>query len=96
MDFEDIKLPFVRRILPTTIGQSIKPFDPNNQVHVKEWREIFKKMFEGIQADFDAKGMPMPKIVFDHSQEPITYAIKTVDKDGNIIHSVPHKKDMTT
>ena len=31
----------------------------------------------------------MPGIVIDHDPGPITYAVRTVDKDGNVLHSQP-------
>jgi len=89
MDFEDIKLPIVKKVSPRLLANDIKSFDPNNPKDVQEWKEMFDNMFNKIKADFDAKGIPMPKIVIDHTPGPITYAIKTVDKDGNTLHSQP-------
>jgi len=87
--FESIRFPIVKNVTARIIGQDLKPYDPNNPQDVKEMGDVFKSIYEKIKADFDAKGIPMSGIVIDHTPGPITYAVKTVDKDGNVLHSQP-------
>ena len=81
--------PIVKHIYSKTLAQDIKGFDPNNPKDVEEWGNIFRGTFEKMKADLAAKGIPMPSIVIDSTPGPITYAVKTVDKDGNVLHSQP-------
>ena len=72
-----------------TLGMDIIGYDPGDPNSVKEWDEVSKGLFDKVKAAFDEKGIPMPTLVIDTSKEPITYAIKTTDENGNIIHSQP-------
>lgn len=86
--FEGLQFPIVKNVSARTIAQDIKGFDPNNPKDVAEWDKVMKDMFLHIKELFDEKGIDMPKIVIDHTPGSITYGIKTVDKDGKVLHSL--------
>jgi hypothetical protein len=85
--FEGMQFPIVKNVNARTIAQDIKGFDPGNPQDVADWDEQQKKMWLHIKEQFDAKGIPMPTVVIDHTKGPITYGIKTVDENGNTLHS---------
>jgi len=91
--FKNINFPIVRNVQAKTIAQDIKGFDPNNPKDVAEWGEQMRKMWSHIKEMFDAKGIPMPTISIDHTPGPITYGIKTVDKNGKTLHTLIPPKD---
>jgi len=86
---ENINFPYVRNVSSKTIAGDIKHYDPNDPNCVREWKKVTDEIFNKVKDELDAKGIPMPKIVFDTSKEPITYAVKTTDENGNIIHTQP-------
>lgn len=83
------QFPIVKNVSAKTIGMDIFPYIPGDKKNNKIWEKYFKKLYKKIKADFDAKGIPTPKVVIDRTKGPITYGIKTTDKDGNILHSQP-------
>lgn len=86
---EDFKFPIVKNVNPKLLGDDIVPFIPGNEENMKMWDEQMKLFFKSLRDDFNKKGVPFPKIVIDSTPGPITYAIKTVDGDGNTLHSQP-------
>jgi hypothetical protein len=82
-------LPIVKNINARTLAQDIKGFDPNNPKDVEEWDKIMKDMIDPIKQMYKDASIPWPEIVIDHTKGPITYAIKTVDASGNVLHSQP-------
>lgn len=87
-DIFDIQLPIVKNVSARTIAQDIKGFNPGNPQDVAEWNEMQKKMWTHVREQFDAKGIPMPTVVINYDQEPITYGVKTVDENGNTLHTL--------
>ncbi len=87
--FENIKFPFVKNVSAKGIGADLFPYSPGDPNNMRKWDKMLKGMAEKIKSKFDKKGIPMPTIVIDSDPDPITYAIKTTDENGNVIHSQP-------
>lgn len=85
--FDNLQFPVVKNVQPRTIAQDIFPYIPGDKKNMKAWDKIFKDTFDPIKKMYKEAGIPMPTIVIDSTPGPITYGVKTVDKDGNVIHT---------
>lgn len=87
-----IDFPFVRNVQPRLIADDIFPYIPGDKENMAVWDRMFKQLHDDIKKEFDAKGIPMPGISIDSTSGPITYGVKTVDAEGNVLHSlIPQK-----
>ena len=83
----NLNFPIVKNVSPRTLAQDIVPYSPGDENNMRMWRAHFKEMGEKLKKDLDERGIPMPTIVYDTTPGPITYGIKTVDENGNTLHS---------
>lgn len=92
-NWDQVVFPIVKNIMPKTIVNDIKCFDPNNSKDVQEWDEMMKVIFDKVKKDFDEKGIPIPQVVFHITPGPITYDVKIIDSEDNMIHVLILNKD---
>ena len=72
MDKSDITIfPIVNNINQKRIADDIIPFIPNDLENQKMWKEMLEKIWKPIIEDFKNKGIPLPKIIINHSKTPI-------------------------
>jgi hypothetical protein len=79
---KDLNFPKVKNVSAKTIAEDIFPFIPGDKENMKVWDKMFENLTNLIKKDFADKGIPMPKIVIDHSRTPITYGIKTIENEN--------------
>ena len=91
--FESIGFPKVRSIQPKLLADDIFPYIPGDEKNMKVWDDLFKNLHDELKKEFDAKGIPMPTITIDHTAGPITYGVKTVDENGNTLHTLIENKN---